>query len=61
MRRKATLNPAHDEIVIVSAGPTGGKGGVTSGFAIATRSLRDLVQFHPVSQSLPRAADRHGM
>jgi hypothetical protein len=35
MSRKATLNPAHDEIVIVSAGPTRGKGGVTSGFAIA--------------------------
>jgi hypothetical protein len=35
MSRKATLNPAHDEIVIVSAGPARGQGGVTSGFAIA--------------------------
>jgi hypothetical protein len=35
MSRKATLNPAHDEIVIVGAGPARGQGGVTSGFAIA--------------------------
>jgi hypothetical protein len=39
MSRKATLNPAHDEIVIVRAGPARGKGGLTSGFAItAARS-----------------------
>jgi hypothetical protein len=35
MSRKATLNRAHDEIVIVSARPARGKGGVTSGFTIA--------------------------
>jgi hypothetical protein len=35
MSRKATLSRAHDEIVIVSAGPTRGKDGVTSGFTIA--------------------------
>jgi hypothetical protein len=39
MSRKATLNPAHDEIVIVSAGPVRGQGGVTSGFAIAAARL----------------------
>jgi hypothetical protein len=39
MSRKATLNPAHDEIVIVTAGPARGQGGVTSGFAIAAARL----------------------
>jgi hypothetical protein len=36
MSRKATLSLAHDEIVIVSLGPSRGQSGVTSGFAIAT-------------------------
>jgi hypothetical protein len=35
MSRKATLSPAHDEIVIVSLGPSLGQSGLTSGFAIA--------------------------
>jgi hypothetical protein len=35
MSRKATLSLAHDEIVIVSLGPSHGQNGVTSGFAIA--------------------------
>jgi hypothetical protein len=35
MSRKATLNPAHDEIVIVRLGPSAGQSGVTSRFAIA--------------------------
>jgi hypothetical protein len=39
MSRKATLNPAHDEIVIVGAGPTRGQSGVTSGFAIVAAPL----------------------
>jgi hypothetical protein len=39
MSRKATLNRADDEIVIVSAGPARGKGGVTSRFAIAAARL----------------------
>src|SRR6476469_168056 len=34
--RKATLSLAHDEIVIVSLGPSRGQSRVTSGFAIAT-------------------------
>jgi hypothetical protein len=36
MSRKATLSLAHDEIVIVSLGPSREHSGVTSGFAIAT-------------------------
>jgi len=39
MSRKATLNPAHDEIVIVGAGPARGQGGVTRGFAIEAALL----------------------
>jgi hypothetical protein len=35
MSRKATLSLAHDEIVIVRLGPSRGRSGVTSGFAIA--------------------------
>jgi hypothetical protein len=35
MSRKATLSRAHDEIVIVSAGPPRGQGAMTSGFAMA--------------------------
>jgi hypothetical protein len=35
MSRKATLSLAHDEIVIVTLGPSRRQSGVTSGFAIA--------------------------
>ena len=44
MSRKATLSPAHDEIVIVSPEPARGQGGVTSGYAVAVRLRRGLVQ-----------------
>jgi hypothetical protein len=39
MSRKATLNPAHDEIVIVSPRQARGQDGMTSGFAIAAARL----------------------
>jgi hypothetical protein len=35
MSRKATLSLAHDEIVIVSLGPSRGQSDVTSDFSIA--------------------------